>query len=176
MDNISNQNTITKNAANYGLILGLAIMIYTLILHFLGAGQNQVAGWVNMIFMVVAIQVGTKSLRDNIQEGYISYGRAVGSGMLIILFASVIQAFFIYLFYTYVSPEGLQNIFTAMEESMMQQGSSDDEIEMTVKLFKSVTTPASMAIATIFSSAFWGLVISLITSAFLKKEKSIFED
>ena len=171
-----NQNTITKNAANYGLILGLAIVIYTLILHFLGADQNQVAAWANMVFMVVAIQVGTKNLRDKIQGGYISYGRSVGSGMLIVLFAGVIQSFFIYLFYTYISPESIQIVFTAMEESMMQQGSSDDEIEMTVKLLKSVTTPFSMAFATIISSAFWGLVISLITSAFLKKEKSIFED
>ena len=176
MDETINQNSITKNAANYGLILGLAIVIYTLVLHFLGAGQNQVAAWANMVFMVVAIQVGTKNLRDKIQDGYINYGRAVGSGMLIILFSSIIHAFFIYLFYTYLSPESLQNVFTAMEESMMQQGSSDDEIEMTVKLLKSVTTPLSMAFATIISSAFWGLIISLITSAFLKKEKSIFED
>lgn len=176
MDKITNQNSIAKNAANYGLILGLAIVIYTLILHFLGADQNQFAAWVNMAFMIVAIQVGTKHFRDKIQGGYISYGRAVGSGMLIVLFAGVIHAFFIYVLYTYISPEGLQEILIQTEENMMQQGSSDEEIEMATKLLEAVTTPLLLAFATIFSSGFWGLVISLITSAFLKKEKSIFED
>ena len=170
------KNAIYKNAANFGLILGLAIVIYTLLLHFLGAGQNEIAGWASIVFMAVAVHVGTKNFRDNLQEGFITYGRAVGSGMLIVVFASIIQSFFIYIFYSYISPEGIKDIFIAMEDQMMQSGSSDEEIEMAMKMTKAFMGPLSMALAAIFGGAFWGLIISLITSAFLKKEKSIFED
>ena len=164
------------HAANFGLILGLTIVIYTLVLQFLGASQNRVAGWGSIAFMSVAVHMGTKSLRDKFQEGYISYGRSVGSGMLIAIFASIIQAFFIYIFYAYISPESLQEIFIAMENAMIEKGSSDEEIEMSISMLKKFTGPTSIAVSTIFGSAFWGLVISLITSAFLKREKNIFED
>lgn len=176
MESDYDKNSIYKNAANFGLILGLTIVIYTLVLHFLGASQNKAAGWVSVIFMAVAVQVGTKSFRDKFQGGYISYGRAVGSGMLIVVFGSLIQSFFIYIFYTYISPESLQDIFIAMEDAMLQQGSSDEEIEMATKMLKAYTGPLTMAITAVFGSAFWGLIISLITSAFLKKEQSIFEE
>ena len=170
------KNDIYKNAANFGLILGLTIVIYTLVLQFLDASQNTIAGWGSIVFTAVAVQIGSKTLRDKFQGGYISYGRALGSGMLIVLFASVIQAFFIYFFYSFISPESLQDIFIAMEEGMIQQGSSEEDIEMAVSMMKKFTGPLSIAISTIFGSAFWGLIISLITSAFIKKEKNIFED
>lgn len=176
METDYDKNAIYKNAGNYGLILGLAIVIYTLVLHFLGAGQNEIAGWASIVFMAVAVHMGTKNFRDKLQEGFVTYGRAVGSGMLIVFFASIIQAFFIYIFYSYISPESIQDIFITMEDGMMQSGSSDEEIEMAMKMTKSVMGPVTMAFTAILGSAFWGLIISLITSAFLKKEKSIFED
>lgn len=171
-----NKNIALKNAANFGLILGLAIVIYTLTLNFLGLSQNQVAGFAQFIFMIVAVYIGTKTLRDKILGGFISYGKAVGQGFLIVIFASLIHSFFIYAFYAYISPESLQDIFIAMEEAMMESGSTDDEIEMAMKMIKAYTGPLSMAISTIFASAFWGLIIALASSFFLKREKNIFED
>jgi len=170
-----NKNSIYKNAANYGLILGLAIVIYTLLLHFLGAGQNKVAGWGTFVFTAVAIYVGTKSYRDKMLEGYISYGRALGSGMLIVVFASLIQAVFNYSFFAYISPESMQEMFVAMEEAMLETGTPEDQIEMSVEMMKKFTTPLSIAISGIFTSAFVGLIISLVTAAFVKNEKNIFE-
>ena len=145
-------------------------------MQFVGASQNRVAGWVSIVFMSVAVQMGTKSLRDKYQGGYISYGRALGSGMLIVVFGSLIQLFFSYVFYSFISPESLQDMFIAMEDGMMQQGSSDAEIEMAMKMIRTYTGPLSLAISSIFGSAFWGLIISLIASSFLKKEQSIFEE
>ncbi len=170
------KNSIYKNAANYGLILGLTIVIYTLILQFTGIAQNKVAGWASFIFMTVAISIGTKNLRDKFQSGYISYGRAVGSGILIVLSASVIQAFFIYAFYKYISPDALQDLFTNMEDAMMQNGSTDQQIEISMKMMRAYTGPLTLALSAIFGSTFWGLIISLINALFIKNEKSIFED
>jgi hypothetical protein len=62
-----------------------------------------------------------------------------------------------------------------MEEGMIEGGSSDEEIEMALKISKAYMGPGTMAFSAILGSAFWGLIISLITSAFLKKEKNIFE-
>jgi len=176
MDNSYDKKSLLKNAANYGLILGLTIIIYTLILQFTGNAQNPVAGWASFIFMAVAVSIGTKNLRDKFQSGYISYGRAVGSGMLIVISTSIIQAFFIYAFYKYISPDALQDLFTNMEDAMMQRGSTDQEIELSMKMMRAYTGPLTLAFSAIFGSAFWGLIISLISAIFVKKEKSIFED
>lgn len=175
MESEDNKNSIYKNAANYGLILGLAIVIYTLILHFLGAGQNRFAGWATFVFTAVAVYVGTKSFRDKMQEGYISFGKALGSGMLIVVFASLIQSVFTYIFFAYLSPESMQDMFVAMEEAMLETGTPEDQIEMSVEMMKSFTSPMSLAITGIFTSAFVGLIISLVIAAFVKNEKNIFE-
>lgn len=175
MESENNNNSIFKNAANYGLILGLAIVIYTLVLHFLGAGQNKVAGWGTFVFTAVAVYVGSKNFRDKVLDGYISYGRALGTGMLIVVFAALIHSFFNYVFYAYISPESMQDMFIATEEALIEAGTPDDQIELTVEMMKKFTSPMSIAISGIFTSAFVGLIISLITAAFVKNEKNIFE-
>ena len=175
MENNFDKNSIYKNAMNYGLILGLAIIVYTMILHFFGASQNKIAGWATIAFMAVAISVGNKALRDKFQGGYISFGRSLGSAMLIATFGGLIQGFFTYVFFTFISPESLQQIFIQMEEAMLQQGAPEEQIEMTVKMMRSFTTPVMMSVSAVFGSAFWGLIIGLVASAFIKREQNIFD-
>lgn len=175
METEYNKNSIYKNAANYGLILGLVIVIYTIVLHFFDLGQSKIAGYATIVFMAVAVFMGTKTLRDSFQDGYISYGRSLGSGVLIVLFAGIIQAFFTYLFYTYISPESIQEIANVMEETMMANGSSEEEIEMGMKVSTMMLNPTFLAFSALFGSVFWGFVISLATSYFLKNPKNIFE-
>lgn len=175
MENNYEKNSIYKNAMNYGLILGLAIVIYTMVLHFMGAGQNRIAAWGSVVFTAVAISVGNRTLRDKFQGGFISYGRSLGSAVLIAAFGGVIHGIFIYIFYSFISPESMQEIFIAMEENMLQQGSPEEQIEMAMKMAKSFTNPFMMSISAVFGGAFWGLIIGLIVSAFVKREQNIFD-
>jgi uncharacterized membrane protein (DUF106 family) len=90
-------------------------------------------------------------------------------GTLVSFFGSLIIAFFIYVFYTFIDPKALDMIFVQVENQMYNQGLSDTEIEMAVEMTKKMTNPPFMAIGTVIGLTFWGFLFSLITSAFIKK-------
>jgi len=172
-----NDKDIYKNAANYGLILGLVIIIFTSLFYFLGQStRSSSMSFLPIVFTAVAITFGTKNLRDKFQGGYISYGRALGSGVLITLFGAVIQSFFTYVFFTYISPESLTLMLDTMEQAFIDQGQSEEQIAATMQMTKQFMGPTTLAISGIFSAMLWGLILSLVSAAFVKRNESIFEE
>ena len=99
-----------------------------------------------------------------------SYGQGVGQGVLVSLFGSILLGFFTYAFFKFASPESLQEIIDMTESKLEDQGLSEDQIEMTMKMQTKIMTPGIMGIITIFTYVFLGLIVSLITAAILKKE------
>jgi ethanolamine transporter EutH len=171
-----NQNDIYKNAANFGLILGLVVVMASLISYFIGSVNNIVASYIPIVFSAVAITFGTKNLRDKFQNGYISYARALGSGVLIALFGAVIQSFYTYVFFTYISPESLTTMFDTMEQTLISQGQDEEQINAAMQMSKQFMGPVSIAISGVLSATFWGFILSLISAAFVKKDESIFDE
>jgi len=171
-----NQNDIYKNAANYGLILGLVIVIASLVSYFIGVNNSTFVSYIPIVFSAVAITFGTKNLRDKFQNGHISYARALGSGVLIAFFGAIIQAFFTYIFLTYISPESLSAMFDNMEQALIAQGQDEEQIANAMKMSRQFMGPVTIAITGIFSATFWGLILSLISAAFVKRDKAIFDE
>jgi hypothetical protein len=89
---------------------------------------------------------------------------------MISVFAGLIYSIYNYILYAIVDPSLVDQIFTEAEEALLERGVSPDEIETMVSLYKKMISPLTMAIAGIFSYGFLGLIFSLFTSAFLKKE------
>jgi len=171
-----NQNDIYKNAANFGFILGLVIIIASLIIHFIGVNNARLTSYIPIIFSAVAISFGTKNLRDKFQNGYISYARALGSGVLIALFGAILQSFFTYVFFAYISPESLSLMFDTMEQALIDQGQDEEQIATAMQMSRQFMGPATIAISGIFSATLWGFILSLISAAFIKKDEPIFDE
>ncbi|MBN2668986.1 MAG: DUF4199 domain-containing protein [Bacteroidales bacterium] len=176
MDDNYNKNGFYKNAMNYGLILALAMIILTMAIYFFDATSNKYVSWLGTAIIAVTIYIGNKTLRDQIQGGQLSYGRSVGSGVLIAVFSGFIMSIFVYIFYTYIAPEAIQEILDIAEQDMYNKNLSDQEIEMGMSMLHKFTTPGIMAISSIFGSALQGVILSLILSIFLKKEANPFAE
>lgn len=170
MDN--QKSAFWKNNMNYGAITGFSIIILSLVVYFINIEQDLIVSLLIYVIQIIVIVLGTKHLRDKIQKGPFSYGRALASGVLISLFASVIVAFYMLLFFKIIDPDAIEKIFTAMEDSMYEKGMPDDQIEMAMEMSKKFTTPFTIAIGTVFSYTLWGFIFSLIIAAFLKKKSN----
>jgi hypothetical protein len=171
----SQKSLFWKNNMNFGAIAGFGIIIYSIILYFLDIQQNVGLSFIIYAIQIAIIVIGTKYLRDKIMNGSISYGRALGSGTSISLFASVIVAFYMYVFFKFIDTEALEKMYSLIEDNMYQQGLPEEQITMAMEMTKKFTTPFSMAIGAIFSYVFYGFVFSLITSAFLKKKSNSYD-
>lgn len=169
---MNNKKILWKNAMNYGAILGPIIFILTILneLYLIG-----ILGLLNYAVIILCIFYGTKNLRDKYYNGFISYGNSVLSGTSILVFAGIIHTF-VHSILLRISPEIKERIIRQTEEQLLQRGFSDDIVELISKSQDDLSNPTMMIIAGIFVYGIIGLIISLFTSIFLKKEPNPFQN
>jgi hypothetical protein len=163
-----------KNAMRFGTYLGLASIIVSVLFYLLGMETSQVPQYLQYVIIITLIVLGTKHHRDVELGGFISYRRALWTGVLITFFSSIILAFYTYLFITFIDTGFMDKMLDMQEQAMLQRGLTDEEIEMAMKMNAKIFTPVPFTFIMVLSLTFLGFIFSLITSAFLKKENKSF--
>jgi len=158
-----------KHLTNWGGILGLALIGISLVLYLLGMTEASWAQWVNYAVIAAIIYVGTQAKRTS-QDGVLSYGQGLSAGVGIAFFGSVLVAFYTFVFFSFIDPDMLQDLILRMEDEMYNSGMPDAQVEMTMDMSKKFMQPGPMSAMVVLSYTFLGFIISLITSAILKKE------
>jgi len=172
---IENKTLFWKNAMNFGAIVGLSFIVYAVILFVLGVENSKTAGYLNYLILIAGIYIGTKQFRDNYNGGILNYQNALGTGTLVALFASIILAFYMYVFMQFIDPDAMDKMMVVAEETLMDKGFSDEQIEMQMGMSEKFMTPGFVSIMTIPTFTFFGFLFALITSAILKKEGDPFQ-
>jgi hypothetical protein len=174
--NHSKENPFMKLTMTYGLITGLVLVVYTLILYMSNnlLEQSFFLNVINYIILIAGIIIGTKSYRDQYLDGYITYGKSLGTGVLISVFAGVIMGLFTYLLYEVIDPELMEKSIRLVQEEMLNQGMPESQVETITEMQQKFRSPILMMFSSIFTYAIMGLIFSLITSIFTKKDQPIF--
>jgi putative exporter of polyketide antibiotics len=167
--------SLLKSTMNYGIMLGLGLVIYTLLLWMFDATTHQSLGYVSFVITIVGIILATRTYRDQEQGGYITYGRAVSVGTLTVLFAGVITSVFTWLLYAVIDPGLIDKTHAMMEQAYYDAGMSYEQIDIAMNMAKRFANPVMMGVMGFVSSVFFGFLFSLVTSIFLKKEGDPFE-
>jgi hypothetical protein len=161
---------VWKSNLTNGLILGLTGVVYSLVMYFLDLSFNQVQGYIFMVIQIALLFFLLKSYRDNYMHGQITYGQSVGAGVVISLYSAIIAAIFMYLLYTVIDSGLTEKQLAFVEEKMLQKGVPQTAIDAGMAFQRKIMKPEIMAPISIFGSMFWGTVLSLIISIFIKKE------
>ena len=174
--NASQGNTYLKSAMTFGLIIGLILIIYNLLLYMTDnvVSKNTILGILQRVILAGGLYYGIKTYRDQYSEGHITYGRSLGLGVLISVFAGAILGIYTYLLYTVIDPELLEKTIKLAQEEMLKTGMPEKQVETATEMQRTFISPITMMISSVFSLAFFGIIISLIVSIFTKKEKPIF--
>jgi len=172
---MENKRKQSKVAMTYGTMYGLASSIVYLVFYFGGADiESKSPQWIGYLLLCIFIFLGIKSYRDQDLNGYITYGRSLGTGVLIGLFGGIITGFFTVLMFTVIDPGMAQKIMDAAQQRMVDKGMAEDQIEMGMKWTRKFMSPAILFVFSIVGSAFMALIFSLIISVFTKKEQNPF--
>ena len=159
---MENQRTQTKVAMNYGTLFGLAGVAIFLLFYFMGTDiQSKLPQWISYAVLCVFIVVGVKSYRDEDLGGYISYGKSLGTGTLISLFGSFISAIFVVLFFKFIAPDMIQRILDSTQQKLIEEGMSDDKIEMAMSYTRKFMTPIWFFGLSLIGTAFMGFLFSI---------------
>lgn len=162
--------SVWKANLNNGLILGLIGILYTLAIYFFDLTFNKAQSYVFFLILIVSLFYLVKQYRNNSLNGYISYGQAVGSGVIIFLYFSVISAIFTYILYAFIDPDLVGKQLANAEEMLLQKGMPQDTIDTAMKMQRKLIVPEIMAPLSIFGNMLTGTIMSLLVAIFVRKE------
>lgn len=164
-----NVNPWKVNLTN-GLILGLIGIVYSLILYFLDMSTNKSLGRAFFIIQIIVLFFLVKSYRDNHMHGMITFGQALGAGVIICLYYSIIMAVFSYILFAFIDTGIIAKLIALSEEAGLKKGYSQEQIDMGMKVTKKIMTPTFLALISILSNMFFGVLFSLLIGIFVRKE------
>ena len=171
-----------KNIIIYGLIggiVGSASMLFAVnyISHCEGNVDYNTSLFIGYASMLVALSlvfIGIRNYRDKYNEGVIGFGRAFKIGIMMVLIASTIYAVAWVVDSMFFIPDFAEKFSAHTLEELRASGAGQAEIDKQTKEmanfvtnFKSPLFNAMMAYAEILPV---GLVVTLISSAILKRE------
>ncbi len=175
---MENQNyPAWKHAFTYGIYLGAALIILSLLFYVLDLFIYKWTGYIGYAFVLGFIIISCISYRDKRLNGFISYGQSFSVGFLTGLFASIIAGIFAYFFMTFVGDDYKAMMMELSEERMLETrpDMSDDELEMGLKITERLMTPWWLGVIAFFGNLFFSVIFALIVSIFIKKEDNSLE-
>ena len=167
-----NNNSAFMPSLVSGLMLGVLLVIYSLVLYLFDFNENVWLAAVSYLITGAFLFFAITSFRDNKQNGFLTFGKGVGLGTLIGFFASLILALFTYIYISYIDPGVIEESMIRAEESILQSqpNISDDDLDKAMEMVEIFTSPGMMAVMGIIWYTMVSVVLSLLISIFAKRE------
>ncbi len=167
MEEETKKSSLTSSAFTYGLITAVGMILLTLVMYVFNLMTVQWISYLAYAIILAGIIWGTLKFRDEESGGFISYGKALGFGTLLSLFAALISGIFVFVFYQYIAPDAMEQLKAVAAENVLEANPdiTDQQLDMILRF----TSPLLISISSFFSTTFLGFVFSLVTSAFIKR-------
>lgn len=167
------QPNVMKSAMSNGLIMGIIFSI-NFLLSIAKSSILDILSFGLTCFIVIGMYKLAIRFRDRECGGTITYGRSFSFILLTFFYAALISSIVKYFYFQFINTEYLANLLNESLKvvEMLKLPHSDESITQIEKMMK----PATFSLQFIWFNVFIGAITSLILSAFVKKEKSIFED
>ena len=158
-------------ALQFGLLTGLVMIVFTLVLFLAGVGEKSPLRFVGYVLFIGMIFWGMVSIRDRQLDGVMSYGKAFGTGFWISLFAAILVGVFTFFYLKYINP-GFITTHLAQARMKMQErpNITEAQIEQGMKMARMFTTPIVSATIAFIMEVVVGTILSLIIAIFAKRE------
>lgn len=166
-----------KTGARYGIITGLALVLLGLVYYLTGIQDfseldtNWPTTIINYVVMAAGIILAQRYFKSQ-NEDTMSYGQGLGTGMSAALLIGIVSAIWILVFFHLIDPSLVEVIREAATEKALAGGDvTEEELESASGIMNFFTSPTFMAIAAVFATLIFGLIVSLISSAILKSNQ-----
>ena len=158
--------SVWKASLMYGAILGVVWIIYML-LRYYGLTIN----YIYSVIQIALLAYLLKSYRNNYCSGNITYGQSVGAGIIIFFYYTIILCIFKYLLFEVIYTGFIDKEIAIYEQSLIKQGKPQETIDSFLVLHRQSLNPSVRnTIMDVLVNMFYGTVISLVVSIFIKKE------
>ncbi len=165
-------NSVTPMAMSYGLYMGLALILNSVIFYINGTPFAHSSVYITYAILIGGTVWTMKIYRENHQDGGVTYGKALGLGTLQALFASLVFGFFTFVLFTLVDKTLSEKFLSFLEEEFTRSGISESQIDTIMPMYRKFMSPAFYSFSQIFSITFYGFLFSLVVAIFFRKEST----
>ncbi len=163
-----------SNTVKYGLFYGILPAVLMLIIYALGMNREMsvqnYTQWISLAIYCAVLFLGIRAERDDVLGGYIKFGKAFGTGFKIVLIGTVIGTLMSLLYFIVIDPGYRDHLILLQEQKMIDSGTPPEQIEASMPYVEKFMTLPMMMVFSVVGSLLIGSVITLISSAILKKE------
>ena len=128
-------------------------------------------GIVAILIPVIGIFLGIRERREKTNFGYISFGEAFRTGIVITFIVAVMIVLFTYAYYEYMNPNYVNYLAAETEKALIKQNARREEINAAVTIIKYQFSFNVQIIQQLLFILLGGTAITFIVSMILKKER-----
>ena len=159
----------------YAVILTVCQAVFSLLMFLLGFQTDKMAAgqyfqYLGMVISLVILWLGIKAVREKSPDQSLTYGQGVGAGTVISLYSGLLSAVYTYLHFKFINPSFFEYQMELMRTKWVAAGLSDTQIENASAMMRKFSGPGITAIAVPILALIFGVIISLILAAILKRE------
>jgi len=165
-------NSVNHMAMSYGLYMGLALILNSVIFYVMGSPFSQISGYISWVILIAGIALAMRTFKLNNDAAGVNYGQALGLGTLQSLYAALIMAFFSFVLLTLVDKSLMDKFFSFTEEQYLRSGMSENQADTAMTFIRKMMTPLTYSLSQILGITFMGFIISLILAIFFKKKST----
>lgn len=166
------QRSVSQHALVYGLITGVILIVFSLVLYLANLHLNKTLGYIGYIFIIGGMVYGTLEYRKKYLNGFMTYGKAFSSCFLIGVFAGILASVYMFFFAQFINPGFVQELLDQTREQMMSsnQNMTEEQLDQALAISAKFMSPPFLAIWGLLAYIIISAILSLIIGLFLKKE------
>ena len=164
----------------YGLYSALCLCVLALAGWFLGRGLDhtvqEVIGYTSMVVSLAFVFFGIKHYRDRVNEGIVSFGKALVIGLLISAIAALAFGILDVIYVKFINPDFMEEYYTRALQDLQASLPADEyeiqkaKMESQKAMFMNPFMSFLLMAVTVFVI---GFIISLLSSLILQRKHKI---
>ena len=157
-----------------GVYLGVALILFSLILYLLGIDRESPVQYVSYLILIVGLAWSIFAFRNKDLGGFCTYGKAFSAGFYTALIASLLTGIYTFINVTAIDPGMIGEILLRAEEGMLASNPNmtDDQLEIALSWTEMMTTPIMMSVFNFIGNLLVSTILSLIIAIFAKRENN----
>ena len=171
---MENQPSVSRKSImiNFGVLMGFASIIVQLLIYVFGNIYEPHWGFIilSIAVSIAFIVLGIKKVKTS-QNGFLSMGDALKTGLGITLISAIIYSVYLAIFQHLIEPSYFDNLALIQEQAIIEQNPNmtDEQLEQAKGFASMFNNSAVNAAITIVISLFMGLIISFFSGLVMKK-------
>jgi len=167
-----------KSGLVYGVLFGVIMVLEFVIMYIIGmrslvgTSAGVIVNIANyLVLPLLFIYLGCTNYKKNLNNGFISFGECLKTGVSITFVAAFIYGIFNIIF-NYMFPEFINEMISISKDEMLKQtpNISSKDMEVGIAMMKKFMNPLIVLPVTLAMYSFFGLIYSMIVGAIVKNE------